>query len=147
MTQVRKATEQDLAGILALYRELVPDDPPLAVDESLKEHFRSMLADESMHLLVVEHQGVLVATCVLVIVKNLTRGARPYALIENVVTGGNYRRRGFGRMVMERAIGIAKSAGCYKIMLLSNADRDDAHAFYEGLGFTKGYKTGFTIYF
>lgn len=146
MALVREAAERDLAGILALYRELNPKDTPLDVDESLIAHFRSILDDESMHLLVVEHEGVPAATCMVAIIKNLTRGARPFAVIENVVTKSEFRRQGFGKMVMERAMDIAKSRGCYKIMLTSNAHRDEAHVFYETLGFDKNRKAAFTLY-
>lgn len=41
-----------------------------------------------------EEEGRLLATCNLSIIPNLTRGARPFARIENVVRPTAYRRQG-----------------------------------------------------
>jgi len=51
----------------------------------------------------------LVASCALAIIANLTRGARPYAVIENVVTHESYRRRGLGTAVLHHAVDLARS--------------------------------------
>jgi GNAT superfamily N-acetyltransferase len=92
---------------------------------------------------VVELDDVLIATCTVVIIPNLTRGARPYALIENVVTHEAYRRRGIARQLMHHAQQVAWDAGCYKVMLLTGSKRDEVYEFYEKCGFVKGVKTGF----
>ena len=76
---------------------------------------------------------------------NLTRNQRPYALIENVVTHRDYRRRGFGKVVIDKAINYAKEKDCYKIMLLSDSSRTEAHRFYESLGFDGNAKAGFLM--
>jgi len=94
---------------------------------------------------VAEEDGVVVGTMVLLIVPNLSHGALPWAIIENVVIDGKYRRRGIGRLLMEYAIKQARKAGCYKVQLLSNKQRHEAHQFYQTLGFeTSAY--GFRLY-
>jgi hypothetical protein len=44
---------------------------------------------------------------------------------------------------MNAAVDFAKNQNCYKVMLLSNAQRKDAHKFYETLGFSSDDKIGY----
>ncbi|MFX9676751.1 GNAT family N-acetyltransferase, partial [Acinetobacter baumannii] len=71
-------------------------------------------------------------------------GGAPYALIENVVTHRDYRKRGHGRRVIEQCIQAAWDAGCYKIMLLTARQEPAVHSFYQGVGFEQS-KVGFQI--
>ena len=81
------------------------------------------------------------AACHLVVVPNLTRGAKPYGVIENVVTRSKHRRQGIGTRLLRHVLEEAWSLGCYKVMLMTG--REDAHPFYEKAGFKPGLKTAF----
>ncbi len=139
----RPARPDDLAGLLALYAQLNPDDPALDVATAAPA-FARMLATPGMTVLVLERDVALAATCTLVVIPNLTRGTRPYALIENVVTDAAHRTRGHGRTVIEAAIARAWAEGCYKVMLMTGSKRPETLRFYAGIGFAQN-KTGFQI--
>jgi GNAT superfamily N-acetyltransferase len=128
---VRAAIHEDLDGLLELYRFLNPGDP-VPAQAKLRDAWRELLDSKGTTLFVAERENTLVATCTLTIVPNLTRGARPYAIIENVVTHSAHRRAGFGRAVVQAALKTGWEHDCYKVMLASG--RSDAVAFYERVG-------------
>ena len=137
---VRDAAPNELQAVLDLYRHLHAHDEPLKPQRA-EAVWREILDSPGFRCFVAEADGRLVASCVLAIIPNLTRGARPYGLVENVITHPEYRRRGIGTMVLRRAMDVAWERGCYKVMLLTG--REDAHGFYEQVGFRRGVKTGF----
>jgi len=141
----RKIRHDELFELLNLYTHLNEQDASIEDNERLRQHWDAIMQDETMHLIVVECDGALVASCVLHCLKNLTRGTRPYALIENVVTHTDYRRRGFGRLVLDKAKHIAQEYGCYKIMLLTGRNSESVHQFYQETGYRKDIKTGFVL--
>ena len=115
----------------------LPDEPEL-------HQLWKVIMDESHWQYVVAVVGdLLVASCTLsvAVIPNLTRGARPYGLVENVVTRAEYHRRGIGTRVLQHALSLAWDRRCYKVML--STGRDEAHTFYKQAGFTKGTKTSF----
>ena len=141
--KIRGVRPDELAALLGLYRHLIVDDlppPPAAV---LEQRWAELLADPRMHCLVAELDSQPVASCTLAIIPNLTRGARPYGLIENVVTHPAFRRRGLASAVLERALQIAWAHECYKVMLLTGSKQESVLRFYEQAGFQRGVKTGF----
>jgi ribosomal protein S18 acetylase RimI-like enzyme len=143
MNAIRVVEPGDLNSLMALYRHLNPNDSPSPPEPELLEHWRVFLAQPGLTCLVVCDGSVLAASCCLVVIPNLTRGCRPYAVIENVVTDANYRRRGLGTAVLKRALALAWEKGCYKAMLLSGSKRPETLRFYERCGFVMGEKTGF----
>ena len=141
---IRPATSEDLAGVLALYRQLNPDDPVHDV-ASAGPVWAAVLGSGLTTPFVAEIEGRLVSSCTLAIVPNLSRGARPYGVIENVVTDAGHRRSGLGRAVLEAALDKAWAADCYKVLLATGSRRESTLRFYEGVGFTRDAKTYFEI--
>ena len=139
---VREARREDLPGVLELYLHLhetaVPEDSP-----ALRETWEEILRLEDHHLLVAEEEGEIVSSCVCVVVPNLSRGVRPYALIENVVTRADRRGQGFATRCLDRAREIAREKNCYKMMLLTGAKDPETLAFYERAGYNRTDKTAF----
>ena len=145
METERTVRADELNELLGLYRMLNPDDPRLERTEELHEQWQGMVRDDSLEIVVVEDEGRLVSSCVLSITENLTRNARPFGVIENVITHEEHRKQGFGERCLEKAIEIAESRDCYKIMLLTGSNQEWKHEFYEGCGFDKREKTGFVF--
>jgi GNAT superfamily N-acetyltransferase len=142
----RTITQTDREGLLALYRHLNPEDPPLMDKEAVRDTWNAMLADPKISCFVADHQTNLIASCVLVVIPNLTRGAQPYGLIENVVTHPDFRKQGIGTALLQFALSHAWTSGCYKVMLLTGRKEESVMQFYEKAGFKKGIKTGFIAY-
>lgn len=140
---VRLIQFNELEKLLELYKHLNKDDPKIIVDESIKKLWNEIYEDLNTFYIVVDIEGEIVSSCMLTIIKNLTRNARPFGLIENVVTHSNYRKKGFGRKVLSKALEIAWEKNCYKVMLLTGSKKEDTLRFYENAGFKRGEKTGF----
>lgn len=141
---IRTATESDLPELLRLLTHLNPDDPILP-DHAAAAIWRESIARGLPIVFLAETEGRLVASCSLAVIPNLTRGGRPYAVIENVVTDAAWRRRGLGRRVLAAATQHAWAAGCYKVMLATGSRREATLRFYEGAGFDRGSKTYFEM--
>jgi N-acetylglutamate synthase-like GNAT family acetyltransferase len=137
--EIRPARANDLPELLELLHQLATSgSAPAAYDTdeaSASGAFAAIDADPSQTLLVAEDGGSVVGTLHLVIVPNLTHHAKPWAIVENIVVNELNRGAGLGRALLEEAVRRAVDAGCYKVQLLSRAEREGAHAFYGSLGF------------
>jgi ribosomal protein S18 acetylase RimI-like enzyme len=143
MSAVRLAGAADLPAILSLYAQLSPGDllPDAVAAEAT---WIRMLSSDIMSVHVAELEGAVVATCVLIVVPNLTRNQRPFALIENVVSAAALRGRGLGKAVVRAAVAHAFALDCYKVMLMTGRSDPAVLGFYEACGFRRG-KTAFQI--
>ena len=90
----REAKKEDLNALLQLYLYLHEQEIPKD-SRVLRETWNAIMNDENHHIILNVIDGVPVSSCVCVIIPNLTRGVRPYALIENVVTHVKYRGKGY----------------------------------------------------
>ena len=139
----RTARIDDLVGLLELYKDLHAADEATPAQPIVDKVWSDILSNPWQHIFLVEAEGELVSSCVLQVVPNLTRGARPYGLIENVVTRKDKRGQGFGTQVLKAALDLAWDKGCYKVMLLTGRKDPEVFGFYEKAGFKAGIKTGF----
>ncbi len=140
---IRRLTAEDFDDLLRLHSYLHDEDPPISNDEVVRELWLAILADGCQVYVGAFADGKLRSVATAAIVPNLTRGARPFAVIENVVTDPDYRRRGFAAAVMSHLVEVCRTRNCYKVMLLSARGRSEAHEFYSRLGFDGDSKRAF----
>lgn len=142
MYEIREAKREDLPKLLELYLSLHESSLP-DPNGAIRDTWDAILKDQNHHVIVCQEDDDIVSSCVCVVIPNLTRGGRPYALIENVVTKEGYRKRGLAGQCLARAREIAKNAGCYKIMLLTGSRDDATHRFYQQSGYNNTDKTAY----
>lgn len=139
---VREVRKEDLNELLELYTFLHEDRIP-EPSENLSDVWNMIIEDMNHHLIVNEIGGKIISSCVCVIIPNLTRNVRPYAFVENVVTHGDYRGKGYATECLDYAKKIAEKENCYKMMLLTGSKKPETLRFYENAGYNSGDKTAF----
>lgn len=139
---IREITEYDYEGLMKLYMQL-HDNPFPEKDAEMQKLWGRILEDENHHIIVAQEDDKIVASCVCVIIPNLTHNQQPYAFIENVITDENYRKRGLATACLNYAKEIALKENCYKMMLLTGSKKESTLHFYEQAGYNRNDKTAF----
>ena len=103
---IREINKNDLKGLLELYTHLHEKEVP-EIDDKVLGIWNTIINDPNHHIIVAEEDGKIVSSCVCLIIPNLTRGLRPHAFIENVVTDSAYRKRGLATACLNYAKEIA----------------------------------------
>ena len=139
---IREIKADELNALLELYTHLHESSVP-ADTEHLQKTWDEICSDKNHHIIVCEADGKIVSSCVCVIIPNLTRNVRPYAFVENVVTHGDYRGKGYATECLDYAKKIAEKENSYKMMLLTGSKKPETLRFYENAGYNSGDKTAF----
>ena len=145
---IRTAQEADLAFIVAL----IASDPvadrrdPAAPGDGAHQlaGFRAIAADPNHALYVAELAGAPVGSFQLSFLPVVARRAAWRGMIESVRVAPEHQGRGIGAAMMRFAIDLCRERGCSLVQLMSDANRRDAHRFYERLGFRPSH-TGFKL--
>lgn len=146
---VRRAVEDDLDAIV----RLLSDDPvsaargDVADDEDQPLYRRALaavLADPGNDLVVVtDDADAVVGTLQLTSIPGMARRGSSRLLVEAVRVDSTRRSGGIGAALMTWVVDEAAPAlGCSLVQLTSDRAREDAHRFYERLGFVPSH-TGF----
>jgi GNAT superfamily N-acetyltransferase len=145
----RQATREDLPEIV---RMLTDDflgaqrerfESPLS--DSYIKAFEEIAADKNNELVVAELDGAVVGTLQITFTPSISFQGGKRATVESVRVDAKYRGQGIGKQLMLWAIERARAENCFALQLTTNADRKDAHRFYENLGFT-GSHLGMKLY-
>lgn len=138
--RIRLATVEDVPAI----RALLADDELGRQREDLSERglerylkaFAAIAADARNRLYVAEDGPRIVGTCQVTFIPYLSRAGNERAHIEAVRVTSGRRGEGIGRAMMLRVLDEARARGCLMAQLTSDSTREEAHRFYEGLGFS-----------
>jgi len=132
---IRIADDADLPEILGLYAQSGIDDHQALEIQEAQAIFDTMKRYPDYHVYVAEADGRLVGTFALAIMDNLAHRGSKSGLIEDVAVAESLQGHGIGRQMMRFAIETCREKSCYKVCLSSNLKRQNAHKFYEGIGF------------
>lgn len=128
---VRMLAEDDLGS----QRERFEDPLP----ESYYSAFEQIDKGSNHELIVAELDGEVIGTLHLIFLPSISYQGGLRAQVESVRVDRNWRNRGIGGELMNWVIERAKARGAHLIKLTSHKSREDAHRFYERLGFTKSH--------
>jgi len=140
---IRLIQASELNELLALYKHLHRSDDPLPDRSVVQAVWQELLANPRYRYFGGYVGSKLVSSCTLAVIPNLTRGCRPYGVIENVVTHASHRNQGNGKAILAHTLSHAWSSGCYKVMLLTGRKHEATFKFYESAGFDRHAKQAF----
>lgn len=141
--EIRPVARSELAQLLALYAHLHADDEPPPDGDALAMIWDELQDSQRYLYLGAYVGGQLVSSCTITVIPNLTRGGRPYGLVENVVTHADHRGHGYAKAVLHDALSFAWAQGCYKVMLMTGRKDEATLRFYESAGFDRQGKQAF----
>lgn len=144
----RVATRADLPSIVRLLaddhlgsqRERNEDPLP----ESYYSAYKEIDQDPNHELLVAELDGEVIGTLHLMFLPSISFQGGLRAQIESVRVDTQYQSRGIGSEMIQWSIERAKARGAHIVQLTTHKSREDAHRFYEKLGF-KGTHLGMKL--
>jgi GNAT superfamily N-acetyltransferase len=134
---VRDAVEHDLEAILALTRadSFRHVDHEHGVSANQRSAFGEIDAEPNQQLLVATLDDQVVATAHVTWIRTLSADGGLYCQVESVRTASDARGRGIGARLMAAIEDEARRRGATRIQLTSDRRRDDAHRFYQRLGY------------
>jgi predicted GNAT family acetyltransferase len=103
--EFREINEKELDILLELYKILnAKDYHQLPSREEVEKIWIIIQKSEYFKIFVIEEENKIVSSCTFSLIPNLTRGARPYGIIENVITHPEHRKQGFGTHLLKKTL-------------------------------------------
>jgi GNAT superfamily N-acetyltransferase len=128
---VRMLADDDLGSHREKFEKPLP--------ESYYAAFQQINADPNHQLIVAEADGHVVGTLHLIFLPSISYQGGLRAQVESVRVDKEIRNGGIGSEMMKWAIECARERGAHLMQLTTHSSREDAHRFYERLGFQKSH--------
>ncbi len=125
--KIRPLKLDDMEQIVELLQSVSSFIPAPSSLNALAEKF---LKCENSHACIVEYEQSVIAFGSIFLFGRIRGGYS--AVIEDVVVGGDARRKGVGRLLILSLLEHAVTRKCFKVSLVT---RDENISFYESLGF------------
>jgi GNAT superfamily N-acetyltransferase len=143
LVHFRRAARADLPDIV----RMLADDKLGNQREKLEEPlpasyyvaFEQINCDPNHQLIVAELEGKVIGTLHLIFIPSISYQGGLRAQIESVRVDAKYQNLGVGSEMMRWTIERARERGAHMVQLTTHKSREDAHRFYERLGFEKSH--------
>jgi GNAT superfamily N-acetyltransferase len=128
---VRMLADDDLGSQREQYEDPLP--------KSYYSAFEQIDKDPNHELIVAELDGELIGTLHLMFLPSISNRGGLRAQVESVRVDGTHQNQGIGSEMMKWTIERARGRGAHLVQLTTHRSRQDAHRFYERLGFIKSH--------
>jgi len=133
---VRMLADDNLGSQRERYETPLPESYYLA--------FEQINRDPNHELIVAEQNGEVIGTLHLIFLPSISFQGRLRAQIESVRVDKRFQGQGIGSEMMKWSMERARQRGAHVVQLTTHKSREDAHRFYERLGF-KGSHLGMKL--
>lgn len=133
---VQLLADDELGSQRERYEEPLSDSYYLAFDQ--------IDQDPNHDLIVVEREGEVIGTLHLMFLPSISFQGGLRAQIESVRVDKRFQSQGIGSAMMKWSMQRARERGAHVVQLTTHKTREDAHRFYERLGF-KGTHLGMKL--
>ena len=134
-------TENDLSELAELFRQFWGEDSLL---ENMRMTFWRIATNPSYRLLAARQENRLIGFAMGVICEELYGDGRPFMVVEDLIVDKQQRRTGAGSELMRTLEKWAVDHDCCQFIFVTEAERTEAHRFYQSLGYEfesyKGFK-------
>lgn len=128
------ATEHNLSTLNTLYADM--NDKQLMTQKKILEIWQKIQQVPNYYIYLAYLENKAIGTFSLLFMPTMMHsGFHRSAILDSVTILPSYRGKGYGKQMMGQALEISADAGCYKVTLSSNLQREEAHKFYQSLGF------------
>ena len=124
---VRMLADDDLGSQRERYEDPLP--------EGYDSAFEQIEQDPNHELIVAERNGEVIGTLQLMFLPSISYQGGLRAQIESVRVDRQFQSQGIGSAMMQWSIQRAKQRGAHLVQLTTHKTREEAHRFYERLGF------------
>lgn len=131
---IRDSEIEDFNDVFLLFKQLWPNKELNYQD--LKTVFNRGIPSDNDKYICAELDNKVVGFCSFAIVNNFWQEGY-IAYVYAMIVDDCCRNSGIGRKILDKAVSIAKLNDCKKIELDSGFHRENAHMFYERIGFEK----------
>jgi len=131
----------DIPALAQLYRQFWGEGSDV---QKMKDIFAELRDNDAYILLCAAQNDNVCGSVMGIVCQELYGNCQPFLVLENMVVDSACRRMGVGKALLAELEARAKAKGCKQVILVTEADRDDACGFYGAAGFhptaNKGFK-------
>ncbi len=137
-TEINTAELKDLPELIQLLTTLFSQELEFIPDEEKQRRGLKMIIENPSlgEILIIRNKNGIFGMVSLLFSISTALGGK-VATLEDMVIALEYRHRGFGSMLLKKALSTAKERGCLRITLLTDFNNEGAIKYYQNHGFTK----------
>ena len=132
---IKKLSMDEIPQLIELHNELMSGYAENDV-QTTQKIYQEIVDNDNYLVLVAKENDKIIGTATGVCCKILAFAGKNFLVVEDVIVAESAKRKGVGRGLFEALDSFAAEKNCAYAILCSSASRNEAHPFYEKMGYT-----------